>query len=211
MSTVLDEVTTRLRQGLAVEMVRGGDGWQVASPTRAERYERPEAGMPHATGTAPRQVLLTRSQVAAVLGISRRAVHRRASAGHLAAVQNEHGHRRYPASAVRAALIERLTSTPTPPPLTQYGFLRGEHEVYQVEHIARRPGGDLDVVVSATPYDHRARTYIAFRRDVGAWRPLVGRWSDIHTAVTEAACVARFAGWDSPELAALLNTLEASS
>jgi hypothetical protein len=144
MNALLEEVTSRLRQGLAVEMVRERDGWQVTSPTRAEHYARSEAS------TVPGE-------------------------------------------------------------LSQDAFVQGEHEVYQIEHIARRPGGDMDVVVSATPYDHRPRAYISFRRDAGLWRPLVGRVQDLSSAIHLAEHESRFAGWDSPELAALLNTLEATA
>lgn len=131
MSALLEEVTSRLRQGLAVEMVRERDGWQVVDAAR-------------------------------------------------------------------------------PLTLPECRTVFGEYEVYRAEHIAHRPGGDLDVVVSATPYDHQPRAYIAFRL-AGVWRPLVGRWSDIETAITAAEHATRFAGWDNAELAALLNTLEASS
>lgn len=87
------------------------------------------------------------------------------------------------------------------------GHLVGEHETYAVEHVGHRPGGDLDVVISATPHDHRPRTYLAFRRDAGEWRPLAGRDQDLESAVHRAEREQRFAGWDSPELAELLGRL----
>ncbi|MEV1245176.1 helix-turn-helix domain-containing protein [Nonomuraea sp. NPDC049750] len=215
MNATLDEttarlrskVTARLRQGLAVETVRERDGWHVTASARAEHYERPEASMPHAARNAPRQVLLTRAQAAVILGIGKRAVHRLAVAGRLGAVRGSHGHRRYPADAVRARLIESLKPIPTP--LTSHSIVEGEYEAYQIEHIAHRPGGDLDVVVSATPYDHRPRAYLAFRR-AGVWRPLAGRDNDLASAIHRAEHEGRYAGWDSPDLVALLNTLEGS-
>ncbi|WP_084963296.1 hypothetical protein [Thermoactinospora rubra] len=91
--------------------------------------------------------------------------------------------------------------------LTTTVFL-GEFEAYTVEHVARRPGGDLDAVVSATPYDHRPRAYLPFRRCEGQWRPLAGRAHDLESAVRLAEHELRYAGWDSPELAAVLATLE---
>jgi len=86
----------------------------------------------------------------------------------------------------------------------------GEHETYRVEYIGHRPSGDVDAVVSATPHDQRAACYLAFRRCGGTWRPLAGRDQDLASAVHRAEHETRWAGWDSPELAALLNTVEPS-
>lgn len=94
--------------------------------------------------------------------------------------------------------------------LTACRTVLGDVETYRAEHVGHRPGGDLDVIVSATPHDHRAPTYLAFRKDAGEWRPLAGRDRDLESAVHRAEHEQRFAGWDSPELAAVLNTLEVS-
>ncbi|MEU4577464.1 hypothetical protein [Nonomuraea sp. NPDC023979] len=92
--------------------------------------------------------------------------------------------------------------------LPHWRIVAGEHETYAVEHVGHRPGGDLDVVVSATPHDHRAMAYIAFRRDQGVWRPLAGRDQDLEAAVSRAQREQRYAGWDSPELATLLAAVD---
>ncbi|MGP4093023.1 hypothetical protein [Nonomuraea sp. KM90] len=94
--------------------------------------------------------------------------------------------------------------------LTACRTLVGDHETYSAEYIGHRPGGTLDVVVSATPHDHRSMTYLAFRLEAGEWRPLAGRDRDLESAVARAEHETRYAGWDSPELAALLNTVEGS-
>lgn len=83
----------------------------------------------------------------------------------------------------------------------------GEHEVYRVEHIARRPRGDVDVVVSATLYDHRPHAYLAFRHCEGQWRPLVGRAQCLEDAVALAERERRFAGWESDDLVTVLATV----
>src|SRR4051812_13979961 len=85
----------------------------------------------------------------------------------------------------------------------------GTHEEYRVEHTARRPGGDVDAVVSVTPYDHSGRrTYLPFRRSEGLWRPLAGLAHVLDEAIAMAARSPRFAGWDSAELAAVLATMD---
>ncbi|MFG3439865.1 hypothetical protein ACGF0J_21680 [Nonomuraea sp. NPDC047897] len=111
----------------------------------------------------------------------------------------------------KAAWGKGLMRAPEALTLPACRMIVGEYETYAVEHIARRPGGDLDVVVSATPHDHRARTYLAFRRCEGQWRPLAGRDRDLATAVHRAQHEQRFAGWDSLELAAVLNTVEVTA
>lgn len=134
--TLLDEVTTRLREGQAVEQVRTGDGWHIVGDRNAP-----------------------------------------------------------------------LDTTSYSPAATAIAY--GTYEAYQIEHVGHRPGGDLDVIVSATPYAARPHTFIAFRWDTAQWRPLVGRWEDLATAVAQAQHVTRFAGWDNPELLTLLKSLEA--
>lgn len=103
------------------------------------------------------------------------------------------------------AIVSELCAEPTV--LTANRTLVGKHETYAVEYIAHRPGGSIDVVVSATPHDHRALSYLAFRRDAGEWRPLAGWDRDLESAVHRAEHEQRFAGWDSPELADLLGRL----
>lgn len=98
----------------------------------------------------------------------------------------------------------------TPRALPANRIVHGEHEVFRVEHIAHRPHGDLDVVVSVTPYDHRPRAYLSFRRSEGLWRPLVGRARSLEDAIEVAARERRYAGWDSDELVTVLATVEGS-
>ncbi|RBQ21531.1 hypothetical protein DP939_02145 [Spongiactinospora rosea] len=87
----------------------------------------------------------------------------------------------------------------------------GTYEAYHIEYVGHRIGGDLDVVVSAIPYDHHARqSYIAFRCSAGEWRALAGRTHDLETAIHRAERETRWAGWGSPELAALLDLVEVS-
>lgn len=91
--------------------------------------------------------------------------------------------------------------------LTACRIVFGAHETYRMEYVGHRPGGDLDVVVSAAPLDHRAPTYLAFRKAAEEWRPLAGRDRDLESAVHRAERSQRYAGWDSDELAAVLGTL----
>jgi hypothetical protein len=127
--SILDQVTDRLRQGLAVETVRTPDGWRMLTP-----------------GALP-----------------------------------------------------------------ACGIVVGEHETYQVEYVGHRPGGDIDVVVSCIPHADRPPTYLAVRQCGETWRPLAGgRDMDLASAVHRAEHEMRWAGWDSPELTALLNTVEAT-
>ena len=127
--SILDQVTDRLRQGLAVETVRTPDGWRMLTP-----------------GALP-----------------------------------------------------------------ACGIVVGEYETYRVEYVGRRPGGDIDVVVSCIPHADRPPTYLAVRQCGETWRPLAGgRDMDLASAVHRAEHETRWAGWDSPELTALLNTVEAT-
>ncbi|MGI5155765.1 hypothetical protein [Microbispora sp. CA-102843] len=88
-------------------------------------------------------------------------------------------------------------------------ILFGAREAYEVEYLGHRPGGDVDAVISVTPYDHTARrTYLPFRRSQGQWRPLAGLTHELGDAIRMAASLARFAGWDSDELAAVLATAD---
>src|SRR5690606_14197549 len=41
----------------------------------------------------------------------------------------------------------------TPGALPACGIVVGAHETYRVEYVGRRPGGDIDVVVAASPHD----------------------------------------------------------
>lgn len=147
--SILDQVTDRLRRGLAVEIVRDRQRrLRVYRPQPADFYELPKGA------NADRRIL------------------------------------------------------PTALPVCR--AVAGEHETYTVEYIGHRPSGDVDAVVSATPHDHRAPTYLAFRRCGGTWRPLAGRDQDLASAVHRAEHGTRWAGWDNPELTALLNTVEPS-
>jgi hypothetical protein len=99
----------------------------------------------------------------------------------------------------------------TPGALPACGIVVGEHETYQVEYVGHRPGGDIDVVVSCIPHADRPPTYLAVRQCGETWRPLAGgRDMDLASAVHRAEHETRWAGWDSPELTALLNTVEAT-
>lgn len=85
----------------------------------------------------------------------------------------------------------------------------GDREAYEVEFVGHRPGGDVDAVVSVTPYDSSARTtYLPFRRSGRNWRPLAGLSHVLDDAIGMAARSPRFAGWDSDELAAVLATTD---
>lgn len=85
----------------------------------------------------------------------------------------------------------------------------GDREAYQVEFVGHRPGGDLDAVVSVTPYDDPGHiTYLPFRRSGRTWRPLAGLTHVLDDAIRIAERSTRYAGWDRPELAAVLATTD---
>lgn len=200
MSALLEEVTGRLRQGLPVEIARDSDGLYATAPSRPEYYELPEA----AWGQGYPARLLTRHRVIAALTLSWQGFRRLTQSGRLPYVETG-GVRLYRQADVLALAGQRFAPTPTT--LTACRIVVGLTETYRIEHIAHRPGGDLDVIVSATPHDHRPSAYLAFRWDAGEWRPLAGRDRDLASAVHRAEHEHRFAGWDEPELAALLDTL----
>lgn len=88
--------------------------------------------------------------------------------------------------------------------LPNCGLVLGTSAAYRLEHIARRPGGALDVVVSATPYRRRAG-YQAFRRSECGWRPLAGPAApDLAEAIRAAEHATRYTGWPDDEMATLL-------
>ncbi|MEV0616089.1 hypothetical protein AB0I81_22440 [Nonomuraea sp. NPDC050404] len=150
-------------------------------------------------------VLLTRSQAGYLLGTGKRGITNLARAGRLPSVQCVHGHRSYPLAAVVALAVRRRPGGP----ITTWKAGRivvGVAETYRVEYVGHRPGGGIDVVLSATPHDHRSPAYLAFRWD-GVWRPLAGLDRDLESAVHRAEHEHRYAGWDSAELAAVLGTL----
>jgi hypothetical protein len=151
-------------------------------------------------------VLLTRSQTGHMLGLGKRGVSNLARSGRLPSRRCLHGHRAYNLTDVVSLAVRRRPGGPIA--TWRAGrIVIGLAETYRIEYVGHRAGGDVDVVVSATPHDHRSMTYLAFRRDAGAWRPLAGRDRDLESAVVRAEHEQRWAGWDSPELAAVLATV----
>lgn len=81
-------------------------------------------------------------------------------------------------------------------------------ETYQLEYLARRPGGrSLDAVVSVTTHHPRTRTYIPCRRSNGAWRALGGGTPHLDEAVRQAAALTRYTV-PTARLVTLLETVE---
>lgn len=150
---------------------------------------------------------LTRSQAGHLLGLGKRGITNLAKTGRLPSRRCLHGHRAYNLTDVVSLAAQRR---PNGPLVTWKAgrIVIGLAETYRVEYVGHRPGGTTDVVISATPHDHRPPAYLAFRQDSGEWRPLAGRDRDLESAVARAEHETRYAGWDSPELAAVLDTVE---
>jgi hypothetical protein len=150
-------------------------------------------------------VLLTRSQAGHLLGLGKRGITNLARTGRLPSRRCLHGHRAYNLVDVVSLAVRRRPGGP----IATWKAGRvviGLAETYRIEYVGHRPGGTIDAVISATPHDHRAATYLAFRW-VGTWRPLAGRDRDLESAVARAEHEHRYAGWDSPDLAAALGTV----
>jgi hypothetical protein len=66
--------------------------------------------------------------------------------------------------------------------------LLSPYGVWAVEHIARRPGGDTDVVVSWRAHIQTAgqRRFTAYRHGDDGWRRVNGGWTDLAKAITDA-------------------------
>lgn len=153
---------------------------------------------------------LTRRQASTVLAVSWQKIRRLVRSGALAAEWDEHHRRMFDPAAVLAYAIRRRYGQRLRP-IVACRMVMGRSESYAVEHIARRPGGDVDLVVSVLTYTDKRITYLGLRRDDGQWRPLAISTPYLDVAVTAAEHEHRFAAWPTAELAAVVETLEVAA
>lgn len=154
--------------------------------------------------------LLTRRQASTLLGVSWQKIRRLVRSRQLAAEWDERHRRMFDPAAVLAYAIRRQYGMHLRP-IVACRMVMGRSEAYAVEHIARRPGGDVDLVVSVLTYTDGRTTYLGIRRDDGQWRPLAISTPYLDIAVTATEHEHRYTAWPSVELAAVVETPEVAA